>query len=650
MRINTPKFILFALCFSLALFTQAQPNNNAFKAEVSPTVNPWSNAGFYNDPNNFQFAIVTDRTGGHRDGVFETGVEKLNLLMPEFVMSVGDLIEGYVEDTVELNRQWKEFNGFIKNLQVRFFYVPGNHDISNQVMRRLWLEQFGKSYYYFIYKNVLFLAMDTNDGEGQMFSREQIEFAKAAIQKHPEVRWTLLFMHHPIWLYRDVNGFEEVEAVLKNRPYTVFAGHYHRYMHEVRNERNYYVLATTGGGSALRGPKFGEYDHVTWVTMMQDGPRFTNLKLDGILTHDVANRNTADMAQALIQGSKLNGVMLGKEVDKSKKFTAAKAYFFLENTGDSTLHFKARAFHHHHLDLTPSKLEYTMNPHSAQTIALDLKAIQSRLTSQYDPLELDWSMGYKTRLLEPTFDLKGTYTLPIDYTPAIVSFTKRPIFTDTLHVHIHQPYEGLMTLYTLDGTEPTLNSASYKPPIVLDRSATLKVRLFDAEGNMSESVSVKYEKVEPLAPVKVKPKKLQTGLKYNYYEGNFTMMPDFKTLKPIKSGLANDFDLKKIAAVKDHFALVYEGYIEVPSEAIYTFYTYSDDGSKLYIGDKLVVDNDGSHEARLRNGLVALKAGIHPIRIEYFEDFEGEALRVGYEGGGVKRGEIPFEKLKSNKK
>src|SRR5688500_13932715 len=69
---------------------------------------PWTHLHFDNDPANFQFAIVGDRTGRHRPGVFETGIAKLNLLRPEFVMSVGDLIEGYTKDEAEIDQQWDQ--------------------------------------------------------------------------------------------------------------------------------------------------------------------------------------------------------------------------------------------------------------------------------------------------------------------------------------------------------------------------------------------------------------------------------------------------------------------------------------------------------------------------------------------------------------
>lgn len=59
---------------------------------------PWTHIPLRNDPADFQFAILADRTGGERPGVFPAALDKLNLLQPEFVLCVGDLIEGKTED------------------------------------------------------------------------------------------------------------------------------------------------------------------------------------------------------------------------------------------------------------------------------------------------------------------------------------------------------------------------------------------------------------------------------------------------------------------------------------------------------------------------------------------------------------------------
>ena len=112
-------FVIVALVIVLVGCAKVDPN---LKVQVSEQANPWTHLNLYNNPDNFQFAIVSDRTGGHRPGVFAAAVEKLNLLKPEFVISVGDLIEGYTQDEGELNSQWDEFDGLVNKLQMNFFF------------------------------------------------------------------------------------------------------------------------------------------------------------------------------------------------------------------------------------------------------------------------------------------------------------------------------------------------------------------------------------------------------------------------------------------------------------------------------------------------------------------------------------------------
>ncbi len=95
-------------------------------------LNPVSHLRLNNDPADFQFVIVSDRTGGHRAEVFSQAVEQINLLQPEFVVCVGDLIEGYTADRQMMAREWREFQGYVSRLQMPFFYLPGNHDLANR--------------------------------------------------------------------------------------------------------------------------------------------------------------------------------------------------------------------------------------------------------------------------------------------------------------------------------------------------------------------------------------------------------------------------------------------------------------------------------------------------------------------------------------
>jgi hypothetical protein len=286
---------------------EAEPETDEnFSTRVTTQQKPWTKRAFRNHPKDFQFAIVTDRTGGMRPGIFSRAVTKVNELQPEFVITVGDLIPGggWQKDEKEIRRQWKEFNGFVDRFEMPFFYLPGNHDVSNGLMDRIWDEKYGVRYYSFVYKDVLFLCLNTQDGEGSLpfIGNEQIEWVKEELAHYSDVRWTMVFIHQPLWVFeegimRNVNGervlkksktgWPEVEAALSGRKHTVYAGHVHRYAKYERNEANYYTLGTTGGGSALRGAPFGEFDHASWITMTDEGPRMMNLTLDGMLPEDV---------------------------------------------------------------------------------------------------------------------------------------------------------------------------------------------------------------------------------------------------------------------------------------------------------------------------------------------------------------------------
>ena len=261
---------------------------------------PWTDLEVEDGTDDFHFVIVSDRTCCARPGVFAGAMPKVNLLSPAFVVSVGDLIEGYTENQTQLNREWDEMESFVGDLDAPFFYTPGNHDMNNAVMAEEWQRRFGPSYYHFLYKDVLFVVINSElfgmvgqpdtPVPGPWEQSDQMTFIKSALAQHPDPRWTIVLLHQPLWTYPKVNeDWLEVEALLGDRDYTVFAGHFHQYSRVTRNDRNFITLATTGGGSGLRGTAFGEFDHVAWVTMKDDGPKIANILLDGIYDEDVSN-------------------------------------------------------------------------------------------------------------------------------------------------------------------------------------------------------------------------------------------------------------------------------------------------------------------------------------------------------------------------
>ena len=146
----------------------------------------------------------------------------------------------------------------------------------------------------------------------------------------------------------------------------------------------------------------------------------------------------------------------------------------------------------------------------------------------------------------------------------------------------------------------------------------------------------------------VTPANAVNGIEYKYYEGShYDVLPDFTSLSPIKAGTTPNFDLS-VANRSEVFAINFTGYIDVPADGQYTFYTNSDDGSKLYIDNILVVDNDGQHSMIERSGTIGLKAGKHVISVGFFQQQVDKGLKVSYEGPGISKQIIPSSVLYSS--
>ncbi len=337
----TGSALLAAVYFSQKLPADA-PAASPMKIDVATDgKNPWTHLNINNSEQQFQFAVVSDRTGGHRANIFSKAVHQLNLLQPDFVMSVGDLIEGYTIKEEDVLKQWDEFDGYVKQLEMPFFYVPGNHDLTNSKMIELWGGRYGKNHYHFVYQNTLFLSINSEDGKASTIKPEQVATITKTLEENANVRWTLVFLHKPLWAEKDpeANGWLAVEKALAGRKYTVFCGHVHRYQKYVRNGMNYYQLATTGGGSKLRGAEYGEFDHLTWITMKKDGPLIANIMMDGILPEnlrlpEVNEAGTVVKKQPLVlvkgkvtlDGEPLSGVTVTfSQQDPPKGFRAAYA-------------------------------------------------------------------------------------------------------------------------------------------------------------------------------------------------------------------------------------------------------------------------------------------------------------------------------------
>ncbi len=197
--------------------------------------------------------------------------------------------------------------------------------------------------------------------------------------------------------------------------------------------------------------------------------------------------------------------------------------------------------------------------------------------------------------------------------------------------------------YTLDGTEPTADSPVCTQKIEITKPCTLNVK--NLGGNYKSSPVVKriFAPGDYIHGQKV-PRNLKHGLKYSYYEGVWDSVPDFSQLKPKKTGITTGLDLD-FTTRKDSFAVRFEGYIQITKKDLYDLWVTSDDGSKVYLNNQLLLDNDGLHSADLPVvSLLPLNPGYYPIRIDYFEKNGGEGITIGYLNNGKNIQPVPIGK------
>ena len=306
------------------LSTAARSEEFKFNKDALPAAKPWTSEDFRDDPKDFQFVIIGDRTGGANvQGTFKLAIGQLNLLQPEFVINVGDLIEGYSDKKSELNAEWDQADSMLKTLDMPFFRVPGNHDIANKTAQQVWRDRYGATYYHFVYQDVLFLVLDSEDPPREAppgmkekldlynrlqtedpakaqamlaefmsdesvvaglakpveFGDEQRTFIKDTLAQHPDVRWTFLFLHEPAW-EKPSDSFKAVQQLLKGRKHTFFGGHLHYYDYDNIDGVEHITMGPSGASFHQEGP--GNVDHLMWVTMTKNGPQMANIALKGI--------------------------------------------------------------------------------------------------------------------------------------------------------------------------------------------------------------------------------------------------------------------------------------------------------------------------------------------------------------------------------
>lgn len=236
---------------------------------------------------NFTFAVLGDRTAGVVQPVFEQVLGTIKSLNPNFVINVGDLIEGYSKSADTLNRQWDSIFSNLKDLKGKFYFTPGNHDASDSLSKAIYLTRisYKKPYYSFAIGKNRFVVIDNSQQEKvDKPDTDEIKWLITELSKYKKSNNIYCFMHRSFWK----------DAYATNKPDTlhklfakygvdyVFSGHDHYYCQLIWDGITYTQVGPSGSRyKVFRKEEFGAFQNFLLVSVKNDKVQVRVIRPDG---------------------------------------------------------------------------------------------------------------------------------------------------------------------------------------------------------------------------------------------------------------------------------------------------------------------------------------------------------------------------------
>ena len=287
--------MVFLIIFALFLFGCARMD----MPEDIRAVAGWEGR----DPNSteaFSFVVISDRTGDRTVGEWPVAVREINLLKPDFVVCIGDLVEGYTEDLDEVREQWDELESLVQQFDAPFFYCPGNHDVTNDMLLEEYIRRHGvngRTYYSFDYRNYHFIILDSYTVQHHRdYLEEQLGWFEQDVIAARNAEHVFVFFHHPKPDMGDVGEefWSSLSSLLPTERATAFNGHTHTLGYSEEGGLTALVLGPTGAGGVDGNDLSGKYRMYAHVAVDDGGPVISLIPL-----HEIRTQSYAKLVQDL---------------------------------------------------------------------------------------------------------------------------------------------------------------------------------------------------------------------------------------------------------------------------------------------------------------------------------------------------------------
>ncbi len=247
-----------------------------------------------------RFAILGDRTGEHEPGIYGQIVREIERLRPDFILTVGDMIEGYVDDTARIIAEWEEYDSIIAPFSSTIYCIPGNHDIWSELSEKMYRRYVGAPYCSFDHSGIHFVILDVSRWESsEEIPGEQINWLIDDLKMNANAPQTFVLYHKPFWEQTTAEGKPDTlhSLFVKFGVDAVFTGHYHDYFSGEYDGIMYTNLGSSGGGMTPAPTGLGY--HFVWVTVDDQGIHVAPVKIGSILPWDEITVDEREVYQSI---------------------------------------------------------------------------------------------------------------------------------------------------------------------------------------------------------------------------------------------------------------------------------------------------------------------------------------------------------------